>query len=143
LGGVTALLGVEQETRLRAGIIIDGDVPDSLIRETNAPVLILAMGRQWNVNECRLWDKLQGSVAVSLRGTEHLTPTDAVWLAPGAVKTGTMGPVKTISAIRDYIALFLDRNLRATAMDGISRGAFPEYPGATVTQQQSLCKGGR
>jgi len=42
------------------------------------------------------------------QGAEHLTPSDAVWLAKGGIKTGPMGPEKTIAAIRSYVAAFLD-----------------------------------
>jgi hypothetical protein len=38
-------------------------------------------------------------VAVNLKGAEHVTPSDAVWLARYAVKTGSMGPEKTIAAV--------------------------------------------
>jgi hypothetical protein len=85
-----------------------------LANATQTPVLILAAGREeWNANECRLWGELRGPrFAVNLRGAEHLTPTDAVWLAKGGVETGDMGREKTIAAMRDYIAAFLDANLR-------------------------------
>jgi hypothetical protein len=61
------------------------------------------MGReQWSDEECRLWSDLRGPrFSVNLRGAEHLTTSDAVWLAKGAIKTGTTGPEKTTAVMRD------------------------------------------
>jgi pimeloyl-ACP methyl ester carboxylesterase len=82
MGGLSALLGIERDQRFRAGIIIDGDVPDALVSETQTPVLVLAAGREvWSDDESRLWANLRGPrLAVNLKGAEHLTPSDAVWL---------------------------------------------------------------
>ena len=81
--------------------------------------MILASGRkQWTENECSLWSHLAGPrFAVNLEGAEHLTTSDAVWLARGAIKTGTMGPDKAVAAVRDYIAAFLDANLQGSDPD--------------------------
>ncbi len=139
---VVALLGVEQEPRFKAGITIDGDVPEALVRETETPLLILTAGREHrSKNECRLWDNLLGPrVAVNFPGTEHITPSDAVWLAKYAVKTGDMGPDKTVEAVRNYIAAFLEANLRGKPLDSLLTGPSLDYPDVTViTQEQSLC----
>ncbi len=143
LGGLTALLGIEQEPRFRAGIFIDGVVPDTF-NETEKPVFILTAGREHRSNqECRLWDNLRGPrFAVNLKGADHVTPSDLVWLAKGAIKTGTMGPEKTVAAIRDYIAAFLDTNLRSEPVGPLLTGPSVEYPDAAVTtRSQSLCGG--
>ena len=143
LGGLTALLGIEQEPRFRAGIFIDGVVPDTF-SETEKPVFILTAGREHRSNqECRLWDNLRGPrFAVNLKGADHVTPSDLVWLAKGAIKTGTMGPEKTVAAIRDYIAAFLDTNLRSEPEGPLLTGPSVEYPDAAVTtRSQSLCGG--
>ena len=67
------------------------------------------------------------------------TPTDAVWLARGAIKTGSMGPDKTIDAIRDYIAAFLDRYLMGKPATGLLLEPSAYYPDAEViTQRRSL-----
>jgi hypothetical protein len=94
-----------------------------------APVLVLAMGReQWSDEECRLWGDLRGPrFAVNLRGAEHLTPSDAVWLAESAIKTSSMGPEKTIEALRNYIAAFLDANLVGKPSDPLLAGPSSEY----------------
>ena len=104
---------------------------------TTTPVLVQAMGReQWSDEECRLWSDLHGSrFAVNLKGAEHVTPSDAVWLAKGAIKTGPMGPEKTIEALRNYIAAFLDTNLRGRPFDPLLTGPSSDYPDAAVTTQ--------
>lgn len=117
MGGLAAALAVQHDRRFKAGVIIDvhdGYVPEGVVGTTRTPVFILASGReQWSENECRLWDKLKGPrFAVNFEGAEHLMPSDAVWLARNAVKTGTMGPDKAVSAVRNYIADFLDVSLR-------------------------------
>jgi predicted dienelactone hydrolase len=143
MGGSAALLGVERDPRFRVGIIIDGDVPDALVSETQTPVLILAAGRErWNDNESRLWANLRGPrLAVNLRGTEHLTPSDAVWLAKGAIMTGAMGPDKTMAAVRNYIAAFLDANLRGKPWESLLIGPSSDFPDADVTTQNQLLRG--
>jgi dienelactone hydrolase len=144
LGGLAAYLSLLEEPRFRAGILIDSSGENAPVGETRTPVLILAMGREeWSDNECRLWKHLHGPrLAVNLRGAEHVTPTDAVWLAKGAIKTGAMGPEKTIAAIRDYIAAFLDRNLRGKPSDRLLSGLSSKYPDAVVTtRDESFCSG--
>lgn len=143
MGGATAFLSVEEEPRFKAGIIIDGFVPSALIKTTHTPVLILAAGREkWSSDECRLWNDLAGPrLAVNLTGTEHVTPSDAVWLAKGAIKTGEMGSEETIAAIRDYIAAFLDANLRGQPSDPLLTGPSSEYPDAAVTIQNDVLGG--
>jgi pimeloyl-ACP methyl ester carboxylesterase len=137
LGGMTALPAVLQDARFRAGILIDG-WPDSLTSATQTPVLILAAGHeQWSDGERGLWNNLRGPrLAVNLRGAEHVTPSDLVWLAKGAVKTGSMGPEKTIAAMRSYIAAFLDAYLRGTRLDPLLSGPSSQYPDAVVTTQK-------
>jgi len=142
IGGLTALLGLQQEPRFRAGIFIDGVVPDSRFSATKKPVLLLTAGReQWGEDECRLWGELRGPrLAVNLRASEHVTPTDAVWLAKGVIKTGTAGTEKTVAAIRDYIAAFLDVNLTGKSSDPLLAGPSADYPDADVTTPtRSLC----
>jgi dienelactone hydrolase len=142
LGGLAALLGLKQEARFKAAVLLDASVPDGSASLTDTPVLVLTMGReQWSDEECRLWSDLRGPrFAVNLKGAEHVTPSDAVWLAKGAIKAGAMGPEKTIAAVRDYIAAFLDTNLRDRPMDLLPTGPSSEYADAEViTQEHSLC----
>jgi len=142
MGGMMALLGIERGAGFKAGIIIDSMVLDGLVRPTETPVLMLAAGReQWSTNECRLWNDLRGPrLAVNLRGAEHLTPSDAIFLAKGEVKTGAMGPEKTVAAVRGYIGAFLDANVRGKSLDPLLAGPSPEYPDAVVTtREQLLC----
>jgi dienelactone hydrolase len=142
LGGLTALIGLNQHPRFKAAVLLDASLPDGSASLTETPVLVVAMGReQWSDEECRLWSDLRGPrFAVNLKGAEHLTPSDAVWLAKGAIKGGAMGPEKTITAIRDYIAAFLDTNLRGKPADPLLSGPSSDYPDAAVTtQKQLLC----
>lgn len=143
MGGATAFLSLEQEPRFQAGIIIDGFVPGALIKATHTPVLILAAGREkWSSDECRLWSNLRGPrLAVNLKGAEHVAPSDWIWLARDAVGTGPMGPEKTMAAVRDYIAAFLDANLRGGPMDPLLTGPSSDYPDAEVTTQNQLLQG--
>jgi dienelactone hydrolase len=143
-GGLTAILGVEQDPRFKVGIVIDGVIPDnSASGSTGTPVFLLAAGReQWSDAERRLWGHLQGPrLAVNLKGAEHVTPTDEVWLATGAIRTCPMGPEKTIAAVRDYIAAFLDANLLDNPVDPLLTGPSSEYPDAEVTTQNQLLRG--
>ena len=143
LGGLTAILGIENEPRFKVGIILDGVLPDHLASPTKTPILIVTAGREtWNENDCRLWIALQGPrMAVNLKGADHLAPSDALWLAKGAVKSGEMGPDKTIEAIREYVAAFLDVNLRSKPVVPLLTGPSSDFPDAVVaTREQSVCR---
>jgi len=143
LGGLTAFLGTEVEPRLKAAIMLDGFVPDALGSASRKPVLIVAAGRErWNPQECHLWSNLQGPrLAVNLRGTEHVALSDWIWLTPNAVQVGPMGPERTMAAVRDYVAAFLDANLRDEPAAPLLTGVSATYPDAVVTtQDQSLCR---
>ncbi|HYL95773.1 MAG TPA: alpha/beta fold hydrolase, partial [Terriglobales bacterium] len=143
LGGLTALLGVQQDPRFRAGVILDGVLPDFVAVGTQTPMLVLTAGNDgWGQDDCRLWNGLRGPrVAVNLKGAEHVTPSDAVWLARYAIKTGSMGPERTIAAVRGYVAAFLDANLRGLPASPLIRKHSREYPDAVITtQQESPCR---
>ena len=142
LGGLAALLGLKEDARFKAAVLLDASMWDGSASVTETPALILAMGRkQWSDEECRLWSDLRGPrFAVNLKGAEHVTPTDAVWLAEGAIRTGPMGQEKTIAALRDYIAAFLGTNLWGKPFDPMLAGPSLDYPAAEVTtQKQLLC----
>jgi pimeloyl-ACP methyl ester carboxylesterase len=142
LGGLTALQAIEHEQRFRTAISLDGLAPSADFNSTNQAVLLLDAGRElWNGDELRLWDKLRGPrLAVNLKGAEHVTPTDEVWLARGAVMTGTMTPDRTIDAIRNYVAAFLDANLRGQPASRLLSKPSADYSGVDVTlPTQSPC----
>ena len=142
MGGVTALLSLTHDTRFQAAVVLDAAVPEGLMGGTNKPVLILAAGRkQWDTGECRLWKNLLGPrIAANIRGTEHAAFSDWIWLADTAVETGPMGPEKTMSALRDYVAAFLDASLRQESPRSLPTASLPDYPDVTlITGQQSLC----
>ena len=143
LGGEATIAGLQKEPRFRVGVTLDGVLADTSAVETQQAVMILAAGRKhWSKQECKLWTALKGPrLAVNLRGAEHLSLSDAVWLARGAFETGTIGPDKTIAAVRDYVATFLDENLRDKPSDRLLAGSSADYPDAEVTTQaQALCR---
>ena len=146
-GGEAAIFTVEHPTRFKAAVIIEGVVTNASVFGTDKAVLIPAAGReQWSDNECALWGHLRGSrFAVNLLGADHLTPSDAVWLAAYvpelAEQAGPMGPQRTVAAVRSYIAAFLDANLRGRQMDPLLSGPSSKFPDAVVTtQEQALCR---
>ena len=134
LGGLTALQALQQDARIRAAVLLDGIVPDATIEATDKPVLVLDAGRtQWSDDERRLWSRLQGPrYAVNLRNAEHVAPSDAVWLARGAIQTGSMSPEKTVAAVRAYVAAFLDANLQGRPVDALLARPSDMYIGAEV-----------
>lgn len=140
LGGLTAFLGAEFEPRLKAAVMLDGFVPEALGSASRKPVLILAAGRQrWNTEECRLWNNLQGPrLAVNLRRAEHVALSDWIWLTPNAVQVGPMGPERTMAAVRDYIAEFLDANLRDEPVASVSSSSYADAQ--VTTEGQPLCR---
>jgi len=148
MGGLTAALAVEHDLRFKAGVILDvhdGFVPDEAVASTQTPVFILASGReQWSENECKLWKNLHGPrFAINFAGAEHLTSSDAVWLARNAVKTGTMGTDKTIFAIRSYVADFLDTTLRGYSQSPRLTQNTHEFPDVMVSAPaKALCNNG-
>jgi len=105
-------------------------------------MLLLAAGRDtWSEDELRLWSGLRGPrIAVNLRGAEHVTLSDAIWLAVGAVKTGSMGPEKSTAAIRNYVAAFLDVHLLGKPLDPLLTGPSSEFPDATVTTRKEVLR---
>jgi dienelactone hydrolase len=142
LGGLTTWFGVQRDARFKAAILLDPYLPDMPLGSTETPAMLLTMGHeQRNDDECELWSDLLGPrFSVNIRGAEHVTPSDLVWLAKGAIKTGAMGPDKTIAAVRDYVATFLDKNLRNRPSDPLLAGPSADYPDAEVkTQGQALC----
>ncbi len=141
-GGFTALEALEHERRFRTAISLDGVAPDAAFNPTDQAVLLVDAGRElWTDDELRLWDKLRGPrLAVNLKGSEHVTPTDEVWLARGAVMTGTMTTDKTVEAIRNYVAAFLDANLQGQPANRLLSKPSADYSGVDVTlPTQSPC----
>jgi hypothetical protein len=52
-----------------------------------------------------------------------------------------MGPERTVSAIRDYVAAFLDTILRQRPQDPLLTGPSANYPDAVViTEEQLMCR---
>jgi len=142
LGGMTALLSLKLDPRFGAAISIDGVLPGALFGATDKPVLMLFAGRDaWDQGTCHLWSGLHGPrLALNFKGSEHLTPSDAVWLAKGAIQTGTVGMESTIAAIRNYIAAFLETNLRGNPTDPLLKGESSDDRDVEITTEaQSPC----
>lgn len=142
MGGVTALLGVQNSPRFKAGVSIDGDATDAVVGPMQTPFLIVAMGRkQWSDEECHLWGNLNGArVAVNFSGAEHMTPTDGVWIARGAIPAGDMGMDLMLVALRKHIVEFLDATLAGDSRNDPLSDPSQDFPGVTmVTRSQSLC----
>ncbi|HXY16479.1 MAG TPA: choice-of-anchor D domain-containing protein [Terriglobales bacterium] len=142
MGGTTAFLAAERDTRIKAAVLLDAHVPESLIQQTRTPMLMMVMdGEKWSEDRCRLWSNLRGPrLAVNFPGAEHVTPSDAVWLAKDAVKTGAMDADSAVSAVRDYVSAFLDDNLRQPSARSLPTSQLPAHPGAeVVTEAQSVC----
>jgi dienelactone hydrolase len=145
LGGLTTWQGVQRDTRFKAGILLDPYLPDMPLGSTETPAMLLTMGHELqNDDECEVWSNLLGPrFSVNLRGAEHVTPSDLVWLAKGAIKAGNMGPDRAIAAIRDFVVAFLDADLLGKPPDRLLTGPSPDYPDAVVTTgKESLCSGG-
>ena len=143
MGGVTAFLGAKLDSRFKATVMLDASMPQSLVSSMKTPVLIATAGRnQWDPSECRLWVNLEGPrLAVNFQGSEHVTFSDWIWLAKSSIQTGPMGPEKTMSAVRDYVAAFLDANLRNELPSPLLHGPSFDYPDVAVTaSDQSLCR---
>jgi pimeloyl-ACP methyl ester carboxylesterase len=145
LGGLTTWFGVQSDARFKAAILLDPYLPDMPLGSTETPAMLLTMGHELqNDDECEVWSNLLGPrFSVNLRGAEHVTPSDLVWLAKGAIKAGNMGPDRAIAAIRDFVVAFLDADLLGKPPDRLLTGPSPDYPDAVVTTgKESLCSGG-
>ena len=140
LGGLTAWLGLQRERRFKAAILLDPYLADIGSDTTETPVILLTMGhKKLSSDESRLWNNLRGPrFRIDLEGAEHVTPSDAVWLAKGAVQTGPMGPDKTIGALRSYIAAFLETNLNRSMPQSLINSPPLDFPGATDTAHKQL-----
>lgn len=133
-GGTIALDALERDARFKAAVILDSYFSPDRIHPTNASVFVLRAGSEPITDRCQLMAALHGPrVFVNLPGAEHLTPSDALWLAKGAIATGAMGPDRTVAAIRDYVAAFLDSSLRERPIDPLLTERSLIYPDASVT----------
>ena len=141
LGGLTTLRALEREPRFKVGVLFDPVMPPHPPRSIDQGVLMLVAGRErWNEDDCRLWDALRGPrLAVNLPGAEHIALSDATWLLKGLVSTGDSSPDQAISAIREYVATFLDANLTGQAPGSLRTVPRPHYAGVVATQAQTLC----
>jgi len=141
LGGLTALLGIEVEPRFRAAVSLDGAAPGAWFAPTTKPVMMLVAGTDlWSEDNCHIWSRLHGPrIAVNLQDSEHITPSDAIWLTDGAIQTSG-GMEKTVAAIRDYVAAFLDVHLNGKAENHLLSAPSADHPDVGITTQtQNQC----
>jgi hypothetical protein len=142
LGGLTALLGIEMEPRFRAAVSLDGATPSSWFAPTTKPVMLLVAGSDlWSEDNCHVWTHLHGPrLGVQLKSSEHITPSDAIWLTDGAIQTSG-GMDKSVAAVRDYVAGFLDVYIKGRSEDRLLSGPSAEYPDVEIANQtQSQCR---
>lgn len=146
LGSETAMTGLQQ-LGLKAAVLFDAlRLSRTSVRGTDQPILLVSEGREeWSEGECQLWNNLHGPrIAVIFRGAEHLTPSDALWLGTYIpllhVESGTMGPEKTIAAVRSYVGSFFDAFLLGNPPGLLLNGLSTDYADAAVTTRtQLLC----
>jgi dienelactone hydrolase len=146
LGGDTAMTALRQ-LGLTAAVLLDAmGLSRASIRGTDQPTLLVSEGREeWSEAECQLWNNLRGPrIAIVFRGAEHLTPSDALWLGryiPALqVETGTMGPEKTVAAVRNSVGAFFDAYLLGKPPGLLLNGLSTDYADAGVTTRtQHLC----
>jgi len=134
LGGLTALQTMHSDSRIRAAVILDGIMADEEGGLTDTPVLILDAGRErWSADERQVWDRLRGPrFAINLKDAAHAAPSDLVWIAKGAVDTGSMTSEQVVAATRDYVAAFLDVSLQGTPVDPLLVRPSKRYPHVEV-----------
>jgi predicted dienelactone hydrolase len=134
LGGLTALQAIAREPRIRAAVVLDGVAIDGDTGLTDTPVLILDAGRErWSVDQQKLWDKLRGPrFAINLKDAAHAAPSDLVWIAKGAVATGSMTSEQAVAATRDYVAAFLDASLQGKPVDPLLLRPSKRHPHVDV-----------
>lgn len=139
-GGTIAFRAIEQDSRFKAAVILDGFALSSQMRPTKKPVLLMRSGPETDaVDRCEVWSSLHGPrVFVDLNGAEHLTPSDALWLARGAIASGPMGTDSTVAAIRDEVATFLDTYLRGGPIRPESTRP-PSIDASSVTRGDPSC----
>jgi dienelactone hydrolase len=139
-GGTIAFRALNQDARFKAAVILDGYLSPSDIHPTVAPVLILRAGEESDATDRCLMLNLRGPhLLVNLSGAEHLTLSDALWIARGAIASGPKGPDGTVAGIRDYVASFLDNSLRERPVHPLVTGPSSIYPDAAVSERDQSC----
>jgi predicted dienelactone hydrolase len=138
LGGWTAIESVSSASVFKVGVAIDASIPTGAAISTEKPMLLLGMGRElWSDDEQAVWSGLHGPrFALNLPGAEHKAPSDAVWLARYAINTGSLSPKQTIAMVREYVAAFLDSNLRGQDASPLLKGPVQRYRDVVVTTQK-------
>lgn len=148
LGADTAMNGLRLQPEIKAALLLDPiALSKSAITGSNKPVMLVSEGREkWSARECELWNNLRGAkYAVLFPGADHFAPTDAVWLGAYLPElqtaTGTIGPAKTVDAIRNYVAKFFASYLSGEPPGKLLTGFSTDYEEIAVGtgSRRSLC----
>ncbi|MDP9291941.1 MAG: hypothetical protein M3O82_06225, partial [Verrucomicrobiota bacterium] len=142
MGGSIAVFAAGRDPRLKTAISLDGVIFSDRQKALSAPVFLLTSGREkWSADDCGIWKNLRAPKSrVDIPGAEHVTTSDAVWLAKGAVQTGGMDSDQIVAAIRDHVAAFLDANLRGEPSNSDSTRPSWASPNAIdTTQNDPFC----
>ena len=138
-GGTVAFLGLERDARFKAAVVLDGFL-SAEIHPTTQPVFMMRTGETDAVDRCELLRQLRGPhTFVNVAGAEHLAPSDALWLARGAIASGPMGTDPTLAAIRDDVASFLDTYLREKPIGPLLSIPSSATPDAVVGTGDQSC----
>jgi hypothetical protein len=149
LGGDVAFASLQQQSVLKAAILLDSVLSPDSANGTSKPTLIIGEGRtKWQPNECKMWSNLTGPhLAVNFPHSGHDTPSDAIWLAPYFPSldagTGSLGRDQTIRSLRRYVVSFFDAYLRGMARSNVLNGLSLDTNGAVVTTSQRMLCGSR
>jgi pimeloyl-ACP methyl ester carboxylesterase len=135
MGGSSAFLIAETDSRIKTTVMLDAAVPAGFVGRTGKPTMMLRGSRVWTTDECHLWNGLRGPrTAVTLADSDHVAPSDAVWLAPSAVATGDLNADEYITSVREFVSTFLDLHLRGNGEMRLSGGLLAERAGLTITE---------
>ena len=140
LGGATTAETMYEDSRVRAGLNMDGTVSGPVVTAgLDRPFLLLGSqegGRNADESWASLWAHLRGPrLDLTLVGSGHLSFTDYQVLLPQAGVSpedmvpafGTIGGERAVAVQRAYIRAFFDMYIRRR--DGrLLAGPSPRYP---------------
>jgi hypothetical protein len=141
LGGATAAATMADDSRVRAGVNMDGSMPGNAAAGSRRPFLLVgASARPVDPSWERFWINQRGwKRELRLAGSTHATFSDFIALYPQiaavvgqspedvAAAVGTLDPVRSLTVQRIHLRAFFDLHLR----HGDARlfnGTVPEYP---------------
>jgi len=139
MGGASAFLIAEHDSRVKTSVLLDATIPAGFVGRTEKATLVLRGNPAWSSDECHLWKSLRGPrIAVTLENSDHVAPSDAVWLAPNAVATGNLSVREYMATVRESVARFLDLHLRGNAETRLLSSPFAEHAGLAITANSQV-----